>query len=61
MRKIINEDEVQDKLNSLGFESIKLGNISLENQIKNFQTRFNYWFAGGFLQILYFANLTLKF
>ena len=62
MRKIINEDEVQDKLNSLGFESIKLGNISLENQIKIFKTQIQLLVCTEVvLQILYFANLTLKF
>ncbi len=55
MRKIINEDEVQDKLNSLGFESIKLGNISLENQIKIFQNADSIigLHGGGFANIVF--------
>ena len=37
MRKLINESEIKSRLEKVGFKSVKLSNISLENQIQIFK------------------------
>ena len=37
MRKLVNESEIKSRLEKVGFQSVKLSNISLENQIQIFK------------------------
>ena len=37
MRKVINDDEIKRELTKVGFESVKLGDLTLKKQIKIFK------------------------
>ena len=54
-RKIINESEIKQKLEEKGFKSVKLGNTSLENQIRIFKNAEEIigLHGGGFANIIF--------